>query len=274
MVMGAALRRLRETRGLSHEQASRAIHAPETTISGAELGRAGLRLRDVAELCTLYGVTDHAERITLLGLARQANRPEWWQSYLDLLPGWFARYLGLEQAASLIRSYEVQFIPGLLQTAGYARAVIGLSYGDAPAAEIERRVELRLRRQDVLRRLWPPHLWAVVDEAALRRPMGSRATMREQLRHLIAACDLPHVTLWALPFRLGGHPAAGGPITVLRMPDGQLPDVVYLEQLTSARYCDDPGECEFYRHILNQLVIKAQPAGSAQAILSEILRET
>ena len=142
-----------------------------TTISGVELGRASLRLRDVADLCTLYGVTDHVERITLLGLPRQANRPEWRHAYQDLIPGWFVRYLGLEQAASVIRSYAVQFIPGLLQTAGYARAVIKLSYGDAPMAEIERRVELRLRRQAVLQQPQPPHrgLWSTKRLCAGRR---------------------------------------------------------------------------------------------------------
>ncbi len=274
MVMGMRLRRLRETRGLSYEDAGQAIRAPGSEIGRMELGRTGVRVRDVADLCTLYGVTDQIERTTLLGLARRANSPEWWHPYRDLVPGWFEGYLGLEQAASLIRSYEVQFIPGLLQTPDYARAVITLGHGDAPQREIERRVELRMRRRDALHRLSPARLWAVIDEAALRRPMGSRATMRAQLRHLISACDMPNVTIWVLPFRLGGHPAAGGPITVLRLPDRQLPDVVYLEQLASALYCDRPGERDYYRHVMDRLVIQAGSAGPAPAILSQILSDT
>ena len=168
MLVGAALRRLRETAGLSREEAGRAIDAPASAISQMELGRIGCRLRDVIDLCTLYGVTDQVERATLLGLVRQASRPEWWRAYRDVIPGWFVHYLGLEQSASLIRSYELQLIPGLLQTADYARAVIELGHGGAPEQEIERRVELRLRRQDVLRSARAPRLWAVIDEAALR----------------------------------------------------------------------------------------------------------
>jgi hypothetical protein len=231
-------------------------------------------------LCDLYGVSDQIERATLLGLARRASSPEWWHPYRDLIPPWFTRYLSLEQAASVIRGYAAQVIPGLLQTPGYARAVITVGHGGimrnggAAGEQAERQVELRMRRQDVLRRPQPVHVWMVLDEAALRRPIGGRAVMRVQLRHLISVCDLAHVTIGVLPFRLGGHPASGGPVTVLRLPDQQLPDVVYLEQLASGLYFDEPGEGTFYRHVMNRLVLLAESAGPAQAVLAQILRET
>ena len=227
LLAGLTLRRLREGQGLSCEAAGQAIGVPAPEISRLEQGRAGFRMRDLVGLCTLYGVTDQIERVTLLGLARRANSPEWWHVYRDVIPPWFERYLGLEQAASVIRSYEVQFIPGLLQTREYARAVLALGHRNAPQRDFERRVELRMRRQDVLHRPRPVHL--------------------------------------------GGHPAAGGPVTVLRLPERQLPDVAYLEQLTSARYCDQPAEPEYYRHTMDRLAIQAATAGHPGAILSGIL---
>jgi hypothetical protein len=274
MIAGSTLRRLRKAQGMSCEQAGRAIRVPGSVISQMELGHLPLRLRDVVDLCMLYEVADQAERTTLLGLAWESAGAEWWHRFRDAVPAWFERYLALEQAASVIRSYEVQFIPGLLQTPSYARAIITLGNRDAAARQIDQRVELRIGRQNILHRPSPPNLWMVIDEAALRRPIGGRATMREQLRHLIAACDMPWVTVAVLPFRLGWHPAAGGPVTLLRLPHQQLPDVICLEQLTFAVYYDQPRESDYYLHALNQLAIQAESAGPAQAILAEILRET
>ena len=237
------------------------------------MGRVGVKLRDVADLCTLYGVVDHAERTTLLELARQTNLPAWWQRYRDVLPSWFETYLGLEQDADVIRGYEVQFIPGLVQTADYARAVIELAHRSAREEENERRLTVRMRRQQILHRTGPPHVWMVIDEAALRRPIGGRAAMFAQLEHLIDVCELPHVTVQVLPFSAGGHAAAGGPISVLRLPAPELPDVVYLEQLTTAVYPDRRSELEFYRHIMNRLAVQAEPAPRTPEILQQILRE-
>ena len=172
MLLGAHLRRLREARGVTREDAGWEIRSSESKISRMELGRVGFKERDVADLLTLYGLDDPEERDRLLALARDANTPGWWHRYGDVLPGWFQSYLGLEAAASLIRTYEVQFVPGLLQTREYARAVVLLGHGRAPAEEVERRVDLRMARQELLTRADPPQLWAVVDEAALRRPIG------------------------------------------------------------------------------------------------------
>jgi len=268
MMLGAQLRRLREARGITREDAGESIRSSHSKISRLELGRTGFKLRDVADLLTLYGVTGEAGRATLLALAKQANAPSWWQPYADIVPPWFQPCLGLEQAAGVIRSYEVQFVPGLLQTEDYARAVIRL--GHENPAEVDRRVRLRMERQQILHGAHVPHVWAVIDEAALRRPIGGPATMRAQLHHLITVSELPHVTLQVLPFLAGGHAAAGGPITVLRLP-GDLPDVVYLEQLTSALYPDRPGEVEHYRHVMDRLVVEAAPPTETAATLRRLI---
>jgi transcriptional regulator with XRE-family HTH domain len=274
MVVGTELRRLRESRGITREDARETIRASESKMSRLELGRTRFKPRDVADLLTLYGVADDAERATLLALAEQANVPGWWHTYGDLLPGWFEPYLGLEQAATVIRTYEVQFVPGLLQCEDYARAVIELGHADDPKTEIERRVSLRMRRQQILHRADPPSLWAVIDEAALRRPIGGTATMRSQLRHLIEIAQLPHVTIQVVPFSAGGHAAAGGPITILRFPQGRLPDVVYLEHITAASYPDKPADIDHYKDVMNRLVVEVEPPTATTGTLHRILDET
>ncbi|HEX2315555.1 MAG TPA: helix-turn-helix transcriptional regulator [Thermomonospora sp.] len=273
VLLGARLRRLREEAGIPREAAGEEIRASGSKISRLELGRTGFKQRDVADLLTLYGVTDEAERAVLLEMARQANGPAWWQPYADVVPPWFQSYLGLEPAAAVIRTYEVQFVPGLLQTEDYARAVVRLGHPGAPADEVERRVGLRMRRQAILERANPPHLWAVVDEAALRRPLGGAAVLREQVRHLLEVGRLPHVTVQVLPFRAGGHAAAGGPITLLRLPERELPDVVYLEQLASAVYPDRPDDVVAYWHVLNSLATKAAAPEASEALLHRMLGE-
>ena len=206
MVLGTALSRLRAQAGLSAGEASAATGVPAPLITGMELGQATVRLWDVAGLYSAYGVSDLAERTTLLGLAHRSNGSEWWHSHRDVIPGWFEHYLGLEQAASLIRCYAGQVIPALLQTADYSRAAVAVTHADATEVDRKRRVELSLRRQQILRGRSPTRLWAVLDEAALRRSPGSVSAMRGQLRHLIELCELPHVTIAVLPFRAGAHP--------------------------------------------------------------------
>ncbi|WP_435877846.1 helix-turn-helix domain-containing protein [Streptosporangium saharense] len=273
MLVGAQLRRLREARGVTREEAGDAIRASHSKISRLELGRTSFKRRDVADLLTLYGVADEAERATLLSLAEQANVPGWWQEYHDVVPDWFDAFLGLEQAACVIRSYEVQFVPGLLQTESYARAVVQLGRRDVSPPEVERRVALRMRRQEVLHRRNPPKLWMVIDEAALRRLIGGAVTMRAQIEHLIHLAELPHVTLQIMPFCAGGHACAAGPITILRFPEGELPDVVYLEQLAGALYLDKPSETEKYWHVMNRLDIEAERPDAAPVILQRILKD-
>src|SRR6266851_878960 len=183
IALGAQLRRLREASSITTAEAGEAIRATHSKISRLERGRSGAKQRDVADLLNLYGVTDDTGREQLL-LARQANAPGWWQQYSDILPKWFELYVGLEKAASIIRTYEVQFVHGLMQTEDYARAVILIANAHAPAEEIDRRVSVRMKRQQLLTQPDAPELWAVLDEAALRRPPNGRKVMRAQLEHL------------------------------------------------------------------------------------------
>ncbi|MEH1100255.1 helix-turn-helix domain-containing protein [Micromonospora sp. CPCC 205561] len=273
MLLGAQLRRLRESSGVTREGAGWEIRASESKISRMELGRVGFKERDVADLLTLYGVTAAEEREALLKLARDANSPGWWHRYGDVLPSWFQSYLGLEAAAALIRSYEVQFVPGLLQTREYARAVVMLGHGRAAPAEIERRVALRMQRQRLLYRPDPPQLWAVVDEAALRRPIGGPEVMRGQVAALIEATKSPNIRLQVIPFAAGGHAAAGGAFTILRFGDQELPDIVYIEQLTSALYLDKRDDLDYYAVAMERLCVEADPPERTPEILGGILDE-
>jgi transcriptional regulator with XRE-family HTH domain len=273
ILLGTQLRRLREGRNITREDAGYEIRASGSKISRMELGRVSFKERDVADLLTLYGVTDPAERDPLLRLARQANNPGWWHHFGDILPAWFQSYLGLEAAASLIRTYEIQFVPGLLQTPEYARAVIMLGHGGADPDEIDRRVELRNHRQQLLQRPEPPQLWAVIDEAVLRRPIGGVEVMRAQIEALIEATNLPNVRLQIIPFNAGGHAAAGGPFAILRFAEPELPDVVYVEQLTSAIYLEKREDVDQYAIAMERVCIDAEPPANTPQILDKLLYE-
>jgi transcriptional regulator with XRE-family HTH domain len=271
IILGAQLRRLREAAGITRADAGYTIRGSESKISRLELGRVGFKERDVADLLTLYGVGEGEERAQFLALARQANAPGWWHRYADLLPTWFETYIGLEQAASVIRTYELQFVPGLLQTADYARAVTRLGHTDP--VEVERRVELRMRRQELLTAVAAPTLWAVIDEAALRRPLGGPELSRAQLTHLIEMSELPNVSLQIVPFSYGGHAAAGGSFSLLRFPEPDLPDVVYIEQLSSALYLDKRPDVERYAAVMDRLCAQVDPPDRTAQIITRIRAE-
>ncbi|MGH3249671.1 MAG: helix-turn-helix domain-containing protein, partial [Trebonia sp.] len=198
LVLGGHLRRLREEAGMTTERAAASIRGSHSKISRIEHGRVGFKERDIADLLTLYGIVTGDEREALLNLAREANTPGWWQGYSDILPHWVEPYFGLEAAASFIREYELQFVPGLLQIEEYARAVIRL--GNLPSEdEVDRRARARISRQQILARENPPRVWLVLDEGALRRGIGGSQVMRAQVEHLISMCDHPAVTLQILP---------------------------------------------------------------------------
>ncbi|MEV5546630.1 helix-turn-helix transcriptional regulator [Streptomyces sp. NPDC052309] len=251
--LGSQLRRLRQAQGITLQEASREVRASETKVSRMELGRVGFKRRDVADLLTLYGVTGEEERAGLLALTEEANAPGWWQQYADVLPAWWSTYLGLEGAASQVHAYEVQFVHGLLQTEDYARTVCRLGAPGARPADVERRVALRLQRQQVLVSDGAPELHVVLDEAVLRRPYGSRATLRGQLQHLLDVSERPNVRLQVMPFQSSGHPVTTGPFTLLSFPQAEVPDVVYVEHLTSALYLDKPQDVVEYTAVLEGL---------------------
>jgi transcriptional regulator with XRE-family HTH domain len=269
IVLGAQLRRLREAASITTGQAGEAIRASRSKISRLERGQTGVKKRDLADLLTLYGVTGQAEREALLVLARQGSAPGWWQQYNDILPKWFERYIGLERDASVIRAYEVQFVPALMQTEDYARAVILTSNPDAP----DRRVGLRMQRQRLLVGPGAPQLWAVLDETALRRRPGGRHVMRAQLEHLLRLTDLPNVTLQIAPFRSGPPAAAGGPFTILRFPEPDLPDVVYIEHLSGALYLEQPSDITSYLTVMDQLCVQAETGAASRDMLRALLTQ-
>jgi transcriptional regulator with XRE-family HTH domain len=270
IVIGTQLRRLREAHGITREAAGDAIRASHAKISRLELGRVGFKERDIADLLDLYGVKDRTERTAFLRLVHQANTPGWWHRYSDVLPGWFEMYVRLEQAASTIRSYQVQFVPGLFQTEEYARAVITADTRSNSDDDVERRVNLRVARQKLLVQPHPPTFWAVLDEAALRRPYGSARVMREQLAHLVELSELPNVTLQVL--RFDDASSATGPFTVLRFAEPDLPDVVYIEQLTSAVYLDKPPEVERYRTAMDRIAAAAACPRESAALITTLAR--
>jgi transcriptional regulator with XRE-family HTH domain len=271
MLVGAQLRRLRTDKGITREQAGEAIRASEWKIHRLENGQVGFKDRDIVDLLALYGVTDRGEVEALLAMARDANTPGWWQQYGDLLPQWFRAFVDLEAAATLIRTYEGQFVPGLLQTEDYMRAVVSGGHLEDPPEEAEHRVQLRLGRQALLERADAPRLWAVVDEAALRRPVGGRQVMRAQLERLIEATKLPNVTLQVLPFAAGAHPAMVGAFSVLRFTDQELPDVVYVEDLNNATYLDKRDEVERYLDVMERLCAAAETPAQTVGLLDRIL---
>jgi transcriptional regulator with XRE-family HTH domain len=268
--LGVRLRRLRQARGISREAAGWEIRGSESKISRMELGRVPFKERDVADLLTLYGVGE-PESTALLGLARRANAPAWWRQFGEVVPPWFLSYLGLEEAASLIRAYEAHFVPGLLQTPDYARAVLRREHATASPTEIERRIQLRCSRQRVLTRPDPPQFWAVLDEAVLRREIGGRDVMRAQLQALREAADLPNVRLQVVPFHQGAAAPAGFPFAIMRFAEPELPDVVYVEQLTGAIYLDKPGDVEQYAVAMERTCLEAEPPERTAAILDDTL---
>ena len=274
MMLGSQLRRFRETAGVSPEQAAYEIRASRSKISRMEHGRVGFKRRDVADLLTLYGVRDEQVRARMLSFAEQASTPGWWSKYDDVLPDWFEAFLGLEGAASVIRTFELQFVYGLFQIEAYARAVTSLGNKTASAEEIDRRVSVRLKRQDVLTSPEPPQVWSVMDEAVLRRPVGGRTVMRAQLAHLIEVASLPRITIQVVPFARGGHAAAGGSFTVLRFAEPEVPDIVYIEQLTSALYLDRREDVDHYLEVMNVLSTEALPPARSAALLAEVTKQT
>src|ERR1700757_2027618 len=274
LLVGIQLHRFREAAAITPDQAAYEIRASRSKISRMENGLVRFKERDVTDLLTLYGITDEQTRSALVALTRQANTPGWWSKYGDIMADWFEAYLGLEAAASVIRTFELQFVHGLFQTEDYARAVTMLGHTSAPADEIERRVSLRLKRQDLLAGADPPQVWSVIDEGALRRPVGGAAVMRAQLDHLVEVAGLRHVTIQVVPFSGGGHAAAGGSFTILRFSEPQVPDVVYIEQLTSALYLDKHEDVDHYMEVMNHLSTEALTPTQSVKFIAEMIRDT
>jgi transcriptional regulator with XRE-family HTH domain len=273
-MLGTQLRRLREVSGVTAEAAGRAIQVSHAKISRLERGRGGLKERDLANLLTLYGITDQQQRESLLALAQRANAPDWWHPFSDILPSRFETYLGLEQASSVIRTYQPQLVPGLLQTGELARAVFRFCHPSESADAIERRVALLMTRQEILTHPTAPQLWAVIDQAALWR-LEPREVLRDQIQHLIRMAELPHVKLQLLPRYSREYVAVGSPFTILRFTEPDLPDIIYLEQLTgTALYLDRSEDVQHYRMVMDRVCILAKSPAETIAYLNAMLKKS
>jgi transcriptional regulator with XRE-family HTH domain len=265
--LGARLRRLREACDMTAQQAARAIRASDSKISRIELGRHAAREIDVSDLLTLYGVTDPGERDELLALASEALAPPWWHRYADVLPPWFQTYLGVEEAAQAVQSYDSHYVPGLLQTPAYSAALIAQS--DFAAEEADALMAIRAERTERFAAGgW--RLTAVIDEAVLRRPAGRAADFAAQLEHLRDAAGWPGVSIRVRPLSAGAPPVPAG-FTILRFSCDDLPDAVYTEQLTSASYLNRPADVGRYAAALSALADGSAPPGDTRRIIGALL---
>ncbi|MES9535911.1 Scr1 family TA system antitoxin-like transcriptional regulator [Actinomadura sp. NPDC000600] len=271
MLLGRRLRELREAARLSRRKAGLAIYGSESKITRLELGRSRARAGDVARLLDRYGA-DPGELATLLALAEQTDAPPWWHADGDIVPRWVRDYLSAEQAAKLVRTFEARFVPGLLQTEDYVRELVASRTGSGSEAEIERRVEFRMRRQRVLRRRPRPlNLWVVLDEGALWRPTVAPETMRGQILHIVELCRRPNVTIQIAPLGISGQVAGDGSLTLVRFPQQGLQDMVYLERPDNAVYPTRRAEIEHHWHLFNTLVTEASPPEHTPRVLARIL---
>jgi transcriptional regulator with XRE-family HTH domain len=266
ILLGSLLRRLRESKNISMREAGYHIRATESKISRLETGKVSFKERDVEDLLSFYGVLDGKERDQVLDLVREANAQGWWHSFSEVLPSWFEAFIGLESAASVVRTYEVQFVPGLLQCPQYVDAVLSSNRAQS-ATDLQRRIELRQRRQAALERDDAPILWVVLDEAALRRPIGGPEVMKAQIAYLIEQAERPNITIQLLPYSVGAHAAEGGAFTLLRFAEADLPDVVYLEHLTGAQYIERPEDVEQYARAMDRISVDAlHPEATLEAL--------
>ncbi|WP_217544348.1 helix-turn-helix transcriptional regulator [Streptomyces sp. GbtcB6] len=273
VVLGRRLLDLRERAGLKREEAARVLRVAPATVRRMEMAEVGLKIPYLQLLLKAYGVTDD-EADLFVRLAEEANRPGWWQRFHDILPSWFSMYVSLEGAASLIRSYEPHFVPGLMQTEDYARGVLKSgAVGQTEPEEIERHVALRMERQQLLTRTDAPRFWAVMDETALRRPVGGPEVMRAQIDRLLEVTKLPNVTLQVAPFSSGPHPGTYGPFVLFRFAMPELPDMVYSEYLTGAVYLDARTEVATHLEVMDRMAAQAATAQRTKEILRDLRKE-
>ncbi|WP_189815876.1 helix-turn-helix domain-containing protein [Streptomyces olivaceoviridis] len=270
VVLGKRLQELREAAGLSREEAARVLRVASATVRRMEMAEVALKIPYVQVLVTTYGVPEE-EADAFVRLAEEANQPGWWQRFHDVLPDWFSLYVSLEGAARVIRSYEPHFVPGLLQTEEYARAVMEAgTVGQTSPETVERHVSLRMERQRLLEREDPPHLWVIMDETVLRRPVSVRPeVLRDQLDRLLEYAVRDRVTLQIAEFAAGPHPGTYAPFTLFRFAEPELPDMVFTEYLTGALYLDSRQEVATHLEVLDHMTARA---ASAQRTL-KLLRE-
>jgi transcriptional regulator with XRE-family HTH domain len=270
--LASELRALREAARLTCDEVADHLECSASKISRVETGRVSVSPRDVRDMLELYGV-EPQQRESLVQLARESRQKGWWHAYSDAIQPRFATYVGLEDAAAEIRTYEVNLIPGLLQTEDYARTVISAGNLTGTQEDVERRVALRMARQPTLTGDSPPQLWAVLDEAALHRTVGGPGLMRLQLDHLVDLAAMPNVAVQVIPFTAGAHPGMGKPFVILAFPERADPDVVYLEDLTSTLYLEDVDEIDRYNMLFNHLRATALSFEESASLITSVAKD-
>ncbi|MEJ2869461.1 helix-turn-helix transcriptional regulator [Actinomycetospora sp. OC33-EN08] len=269
IIVGAQLKRLREQASVTRAAAGYHIRGSESKISRMESGKVGFKHRDVDDLLTLYGEGETERRARLLELATQANEAGWWQRPGEAVPDWFSEYVGLEAAAVRIQAYELLFVPGLLQTEDYARAIVTRGRPDEATPTENERVDVRMKRQRILDRPDAPRLWAVIEESVLHRPIGGHQVLAAQLEHLAERSRRPNITLQVLPSELSGYGSEAA-FTMLRFAAADVPDITYIEGLTGALYLDRRAEVEEYSRSMDQLTIDALSPDETRSLLAKL----
>lgn len=269
--LGQELRRLRELKGMTAEEVAERLLVSQSKISRLENGRRSISQRDVRDLCGVYEVEDHRIVDSLMQMAKDSRQQGWWHSFGDIP---YSVYIGLETDAASLRVYDPQVVPGLLQTRTYAESLISGALPEATPTDIDKRVQVRLRRQERISAADNPlRLWAVLDEATLRREVGNRQVMIEQLEHLIEMSQLPHVTVQLIPFTMGAHPGVSGQYAILEFPDAADSSVVYIEGVTSDLYLEKAQDVQKYSVMYEHLRAQALNADQSREFISNIAKD-
>ncbi|MFF4400297.1 helix-turn-helix domain-containing protein [Streptomyces sp. NPDC001480] len=269
--LGQELRRLRELKGMTAEEVAERLLVSQSKISRLENGRRSISQRDVRDLCGVYEVEDQRIVDSLMEMARDSRQQGWWHAFGDIP---YSVYIGLETDAESLRVYEPQLVTGLLQTRAYAEALVQGALPETSTADIDKRVQVRLRRQErITAENNPLRLWVVLDEAALRRVVGSRLVMREQLEYLIEMSQLPHVTVQVLPFEVGAHPGLNGQYAILEFADAADSSVVYLEGVTSDLYLEKAQDVQKYAVMYEHLRAQSLNVDQSRQLISDVAKE-
>ncbi len=269
--LGSELRKLRELKGMTAEEVAARLLVSQSKISRLENGRRSISQRDVRDLCGVYGVEDVRIVDSLMQMAKESRQQGWWHAFGDVP---YSIYIGLETDAASLRVYEPQIVPGLLQTKNYAEAVIAGNLPEAPREQVEKRVSVRMRRQErITEPDRPLRMWAVIDEAALRRVVGNNEIMREQLVHLLELSSMPNVTVQLLAFDAGAHAGLNGQFTILEFADATDASVVYLEGVTSDLYLEKDSDVHTYSIMYEHLRAQALSAEQTRQFISDVVDE-
>ncbi|MFJ3228329.1 helix-turn-helix domain-containing protein [Streptomyces sp. NPDC086783] len=269
--LGQELRRLRELKGMTAEEVAERLLVSQSKISRLENGRRSISQRDVRDLCGVYEVDDHRIVDSLMQMAKDSRQQGWWHSFGDIP---YSVYIGLETDAASLRVYDPQVVPGLLQTRPYAEALIAGALPETAPADIDKRVQVRLRRQERISAPDNPlRLWTVLDEAALRRTVGNRSLMRDQLEYLVEQSQLPHVTVQVIPFDMGAHPGLNGQYAILEFPDAADSSVVYIEGVTSDLYLEKANDVQKYSVMYEHLRAQALNVEQSRQFIADIAKD-